>query len=176
MKYRAFVATIFLLEISTPALLAQGSPPMSARNSARSSAYQEKGSRDVSQNAWSSWEAPVSTVDPGQLISSDSADLTASNGLAEPPLTSLKGDSFHFASSLNDGAPVHAEKTKSIQEVETSASSPAVAPSPSVQAVVAPNRGSKRILLIALACVAVLAYRKFRRANAGPYPRKPSFL
>jgi len=174
MKYWHFVATVFLLEASTSPLLA-GSPVMPAK-SASLPAYQEKGGRDVSQNAWSSWDAPVSTVDPSQLVSSDSADLTASNGVSGLHLSSQKAGLFQFASAFNEAKPVHVEKSKPIQEIEPGNTTAADIQPAAATVVVAPKSGSNHILLIAVISVAVLAYRKFRRTNAGPYPRKPSFL
>lgn len=167
MKHWHFVVTVLLLGTSTSTLLAQKNDKLPA--------YQEKGTRDVSENAWSSWGAPVSTIDPSQLLSSDSTDSTVSNGVVGARSGPVNGSSIQL-SSLTDGKPVRVEKSKPIQEVETGNTSMAdVQPAP-VVGTVPTKSGSNRILLIAGISVAVLAYRKFRRANAGPYPSKPSFL
>jgi hypothetical protein len=169
MKYWHFAATLLLLVTSTTPLAHAG--PTSVKN-ANLPAYQEKGARDVSENAWSSWQAPVSTVDPSQLVSTDS---TASNGVVGARFSSGRGASYQFANSFSDGKPIHVEKSKPIQEVTGNPSPVADQPEP-VVAAAAPKSGSKHLLLVTFASVAILAYRKFRRAKAGPYPRKPSFL
>lgn len=168
MKYWAFAATILLLgiSVSTPVALAQPQP-----RAPQTVPFQGAGGRDISQNPWQSWQAPVSTVDPERLISND---LTNSAASAAAP---FKSDAFQLANTFKDGKPIQVEETKPIERIEGgNADSTVQAPAVLATAAPKPKSDSKRIMVIAIVCVAALAYRKFRRANASPHPPKPSFL
>ncbi len=168
MKYWDVAATVFLLGLSvfTPVAHAQPQP-----RSPKTVPFQGVGGRDISQSPWQNWDAPVSTVDPERLIQNDSSNSAA--GAAVP----LKSDSLPLANVFKDGKPIQVEETKPIERIEIgNADSSAQAPAVVATAAPKPKSNSKRILIVAIVCVAALAYRKFRRANARPYPPKPSFL
>lgn len=170
MKNRAFVVSVFLLGtfVSTP--LAHGDPTIAPKNP-RATPYQGNGP-DISQGAWQSWQAPVGTVDPDRLISDDSTNSTAGYHF-----DSIKSDSFQLANASNKGGkPIQVERTKPI-EIESENTEPVAPPNPVLAtATPKPKSDSKRIIMVAVISVAVLGYRKFRRANTSPYPPKPNFL
>ena len=164
MKIRAFAAIVFLVGtyISTSDLHAE--PTVQPKNPKRVP-YQDNSGPDISQNAWQNWQAPVATIDPDRLISDDSTGTTAVAG--------IKSGLFQVA----NGKPVEVEASKPNENTESSSTDSAVKPAPMLAtAAPKPKSDSKRIIMIAVISVAVLGYRKFRRANAGPYPRKPNFL
>ena len=134
--------------------------------------FQGSGGRDISQNVWQNWQAPVGTVDPSRLIPNNSADSAASNGF------SLNAsDSFQTAKSYDQEKPIQVEQTKPIERSEPENSGLTDPQSAPLLATTSPKTSdSKRIVMVAAISVAVLAYRKFRRAHTGRYPPKPNFL
>ena len=136
--------------------------------------FQGDAGRDVSQDAWSSWQAPVETVDPSRLLdSTESTNTDAAPGLH---FGSLGSNSYQLADAFTGRTRAQVVDTKPIERLETSTGRTSPVPAAPVLATTAPKNGSKRIMLIAGASVAILAYRKFRRTNARPYPPKPNFL
>jgi hypothetical protein len=117
------------------------------------------------------WKAPVATVNPSSLIPDDSADSHSLDGFTAPHFESSFGrDSFQLANAFNGN---NSEGAKPIEKVEVrSDDSPYDHPATAV--VAPPKSENKRIAIIALGSVALLAFRKFRRT--GMPPRKPSFL
>jgi hypothetical protein len=174
MKNRALTITIFLLGTFTliPITRADSLAPKNPRTLP----FSPPG-RDISQSTWQSWQAPVGTVDPSRLIPNDSTESMAASGLPQNQFNSLKFDSFQSAKSFEKGTPIEVEQTKPIEKFETENPAPVNQSTPALAtAVPKTNSDSKRIVMVALISVAVLAYRKFRRAHAGRYPPKPNFL
>jgi hypothetical protein len=125
--------------------------------------FQDTG-RDVSQDGWSGWQAPVGTVDPSRMMSSDGVSNASAHF-----------DSVKLASTLDHGKTVQMEKTKSIEEVAaTTTTTDTVVEEPAVIATAAPKGGTRKILWVGVACVAFLAFRMFRRS--GNLPKKPRYL
>ena len=166
MKNWALVATVFVLGTFILTPLAHSEPRMSPRTKALP--FQGSGGRDISEDGWQNWQAPVGTVDPEQLISDDSTNSTV-----DASLPKIHSGSFQVAG----GKPIQIEASKPIEMV-ANGNNPAIdRPAPVlVTATPKPKSDSKRIILVAVISVAVLSYRKFRRANATPYPPKPNFL
>jgi len=176
MKNWAFAAIIFLLGASMLTPRAHADPTVAPKNP-RNGPYQGTGDRDISQSAWQSWQAPVGTVDPERLIPDNSGDSTASGTLPQNHADPFKSDSFQLANNLKDGKPIQIEQSKPIEKIESDTADSTSTPTAVVAtAAPKPKSNSRRILIIALISVAFLGYRKFRRANAGPYPPKPNFL
>ena len=173
MKNWAFAATTFLLSITVLIPLAHAEPSVAPKNP-KTVPFQGTGGRDISESAWESWQAPVGTTDPERLIPSDSTNSTANTAVAYH-FDSFKSDSL--PNTYKDGKPIQVEQSKPIEKIETVTADSAPQPA-TVLATAAPKSksNSKRVLMIAVVSVAFLGYRKFRRANAGPYPPKPSFL
>ena len=117
--------------------------------------FQDSG-RDVSQSSWN-WQTPSSTAIDDASRSNASAHF----------------DSAKLAATLDNEKPAQAEKTKAIEEVETT-TTVAVTEQPAVTAVTAPKGGSKKILLIGGACMALLVFWMFRRPTN--IPKKPRYL
>jgi len=171
MKNWAFAITIFLIGgfVVTSAVRAAPPPPRYPKTMP----FEGAGDRDISENAWRSWQAPVGTVDPSRLIPDNSTDSAASNGF------SLNAsDSFQPAKSFEQGKPIEVEQTKPIERFEPENTGLTDHRSPPLLATTSPKSksDSKRIIMVAAISVAVLAYRKFRRAHASRYPPKPNFL
>jgi hypothetical protein len=162
MKVWAFTATILLLGISVLIPVARAQPQPKPPKTVP---FRGSGGRDISQSPWQSWQAPVGTVDPERLISNDPSNSAANAAVP------FKSDSFQAAK------PIQVEEAKPIERIE-SESPDSTATTPAVLATTAqkPKSDSKRIITIAIICVAALAYRKFRRANASRRPPKPNFL
>jgi hypothetical protein len=114
------------------------------------------------------WKAPVATVNPEVLIPDDSTNAKAS-GLIDPYFKSSFGANA-FATRTGS-SPL--EVTKPIEKIETHDEG-ALSDQP-VAAVAAPRSDSKRVMMIALASIALLAFRKLRRPKTAT-PPKPSFL
>ena len=120
------------------------------------------------------WDAPAATVNPGFLIPNDSANPDPSDEFTEHHFESTFGrDSFLLADAFKSNV-MQVENVKPIEKIEAR-SEDSLYDQP---AVVAPPRKSetKRIFLIAIASVTILAFRKFRRTAAGMPSQKPSFL
>jgi hypothetical protein len=163
MKNWAFAITIFLVGAFMVTSAVQAAPP--PPRYPKTTPFQGSGGRDISENAWQNWQAPVGTVDPSRLIANNSADTTASNGF---PLNA--SDSFQLAKSFDQEKPIQVEQSKPIDRFDHQSAPLLATTSPKT------NGDSKRIVMVAAVSVAVLAYRKFRRARAGRYPPKPNFL
>jgi len=176
MKNRAFAITVFLLTAFVVTSITHADSLQPKNN--RSLPFQGAGGRDISESAWQNWQAPVGTVDPNRLIPTDSTDFSASNGLPQNQLASLKSDSLELPKAFKAGTPIEVEQTKPIERFEPVKAGSAEYQSVPLLATTTPKTksDSKRIIMVAAISVGVLAYRKFRRAHAGRYPPKPSFL
>jgi hypothetical protein len=170
MKNWAFAISVFLVGTSmvTSAVRAEPPPPRYPKTTPSLGA----GGRDISENAWQTWQAPVGTVDPSRLIPNNSADTTASNGF------SLNASDSQLTKSFDQGKPIQVEQikpTESFVPENTGLTDHRSAP---LLAATSPKTksDSKRIVMVAAISVAVLAYRKFRGAHTGRYPPKPNFL
>jgi len=176
MKTWAIAASILILGTSASTPLAHADPSVQPR-AQKTVPFQGAGGRDISQSAWQSWQAPVGTVDPERLIPSDSTDSTATAAGQQYHFDSFKGGSFQLASGVKEGKPIQVEESKSIEAVENQSDNSAPKPAAVVAtAAPKPKNDSHRVLMIAFISVAVLGYRKFRRANASQHPPKPNFL
>lgn len=173
MKNRAFAAIIFLLGAFVFISSAQGEPRLQGKNPSMVP-FPGTAGQDMSQGGWQNWQAPVGTVDPDRLISSDSTVSTMA-GVSPAHSDSIQSDS-RLADAFRDGTPIQVEKPKLVETTTESARSAGQPAAALANAAPKAKSDSKRIVLIACISLAVLAYRKFRRANARPYPRKPSFL
>lgn len=176
MKNRAFAIAIFLLGTFIVISTAQADPP--PPRYPKTMPFQGSGGRDISENAWQNWQAPVGTMDPSRLIPDGSTNLMAADGLplqASDPSKAVSLDVTKFAS---EGKPIQVAQTKPIEMSETEHTSQTDASHVPVlaSAVQKPKNDSKRIITIAALSVAILAYRKFRRAHSKSHPPKPSFL
>jgi hypothetical protein len=171
---RNFSVTMCLIATCTFTLLAHAAPTVAPKNP-KVTPYQGDGP-DVSQNVWQNWQAPVSTVDPSRLISSDPADSTHER-LPKLGFDYGGSNSLKVAHLSSGGRPIEVETTKPIESVE-SEKTETPGPTTPVLATAAPRpkSGSKRVIVLAICAVAFVAYRKFRRASARPYPPKPNFL
>ena len=160
------MAIVFVLGTFILTPFAHGEPRMSPRT--KTLPFQGSGGRDISEDGWQSWQAPVGTVDPEQLISDDSTNSTA-----DASLPKIHSGSFQVAS----GKPIQIEASKPIEMVGNGNKAAIDRPVPVLAtARTKPESDSKRIILVAVISVAVLSYRKFRRVNATPRPPKPNFL
>jgi len=117
--------------------------------------FQDLGGPDISQ---SSWQTPAAAM-RGNLTSNSTA--------------SVHIDSTKLAATLDGGKPVQMEKTRSI-EVEATATDSVTEQPPAMMAAAKPKGGSKKIVLIGGGCLALLAFRIFRRPSN--IPKKPRFL
>jgi hypothetical protein len=115
------------------------------------------------------WKAPVATVNPEVLIPDDSSG-------SRPGVSGFKSafgaNAFPSADSSHSGDSQFAA-AKPIEKVEMHHVD-ALFDQP-VIAAPAPRSGTKRVAIVAVAIMALLAYRKFRRPKNG-MPPKPSFL
>lgn len=177
MKNRASAVIVFLLGtfIITPALWAGPPPPRMPKTLPFQGAV---GGRDISESAWPNWQSPVGTVDPGRLIPDDTTNFMGGDGLELSPSGPFKAVSLPMTKSVSGGTPIQVEPTKPIEQLETEHPSLANQPPAPMLATAAPKAksDSKRIITVAVISVVILAYRKFRRANAKSHPPKPSFL
>jgi len=174
MKNRALAATLTLIGtfvFSSPAPAEQTLPPKIPPTLP----FQGAGGRDVSENAWQGWQAPVGTVDPDRLVSSDSTDST-SQGQSQSHFDSLKSDSLQPAKSFDDAKPIQVEASKPIEKVDRMDAEPGNQPAPVLATAAPKTKSDSKLIVGAVLCFAILAYRKFRRAKAGPHPPKPNFL
>ena len=171
----AFAATIFLLSASILTPRAHAEPTMTPKNP-RNVPFEGTGGRDISESAWQSWQAPVGTIDPERLIPGESTNSTANAASASYHFDSFKSDSFQFGNTVKDGKPIQVEEPKLSEKIESGTDSPSQTTAVLATPVPKPKSDSKRILMIAIVSVAVLGYRKFRRANTSPHPPKPNFL
>ena len=121
-----------------------------------------------------SWNAPAATVNPGVLIPEDSDNSGSLNEFTEHHFESTFGrDSFQLADTFKSDV-TEVENVKPIEKIEARSEDP-LYDQPAT--VMPPHKSeTKRIFLIALASVAFLAFRKFRRPQAGMPRRKPNFL
>jgi len=174
MKNRALAAILILTGTFVLSSLALAEPSLQPKIPP-TLPFQGVGGRDVSENAWQGWQAPVSTVDPDQLISSDSTDSTTK---AQPQyhFDALKSDSLELAKSSTEGKPIQVEASKPIEKVDLMNTEPANHSTPLVATATPKTRSDWKLLVGAALCFAVLAYRKFRRTKVGPHPPKPNFL
>ena len=162
MKNRALVAVGFILGVFILTPCARGE----LRNP-KALPFQGSSGRDISEEGWRSWQAPVGTVDPEQLISNDSTNSTVGASLPK-----IHSGAFQVAG----GKPIQIEASKPIEMVADGNNAAIDRPAPVLAtATPKPKSDSKRIILVAVISVAVLSYRKFRRASS-PYPPKPNFL
>jgi len=169
MKNRAFAITLVVVGISSASSLVWADVTLQSRNQ-KSVPFQGSGGRDISQNPWQSWQAPVSTTDPSRLIPAES---TVSNGISPSEFGATKSDSVQLAKSFAPGTPIQIEDSQTTEKAENANPVPVNA---LATAVPEEKSDSKRIFTIGLVCVAILAYRKFRRGHASRYPSKPNFL
>jgi hypothetical protein len=171
MNNRAFAITIFLVGAVIITSAVRAAPP--APRYPKTMPFQGAGGRDISENAWQNWQAPVGTVDPSKLIPENSADSAASNGISLSA-----SDSFQLAKSFDQGKPIQVEQIKPSEKFETENTGLTDHQSVPLLGTTSPKTksDSKRIVMVAAISVAVLAYRKFRRAQAGRHPPKPNFL
>jgi hypothetical protein len=175
MRNRAIAAAIFLLGILVFVSIAH-SQPLQPKND-KTPPFQGAGGRDVSQSIWQSWQAPVGTVDPDRLIPNESTGSKTVDAFPQYHSDSLKSESYQLANAFNGGTPIQVEEAKSIEKMETGNADSAVQSAPALATAGPKAKSNSRwIVLVACLSVGVLAYRKFRRANAGPYPPKPNFL
>ena len=167
MKIWAIAAIVLLIGMETFTPAAHAEPRVQSNNPKRVP-FQDNSGPDISENAWQNWQAPVATVDPDRLISDNSTNLNNATASAE-----LKSGAFQVA----EGKPIQVEATKPIEKIESASTENPDKPAPMLATVAPkPKSDSKRIIVIAVISVAVLGYRKFRRASANPYPPKPNFL
>jgi len=169
MKNRAFAITMVVVGVCFASRLVWADATLQPKNP-KNAPFEGSGGRDISQNPLESWQAPVGTVDPSRLMPAESM---SSNGISPNGLGATKSDSVQLAKAFTPGTPIQIEQSQTIPKAENANSTPA-----EVIATATPKgkSNSKRIITIGLICVAILAYRKFRRAHAGRYPPKPNFL
>jgi len=119
------------------------------------------------------WEAPAATVNPDFLIPDDSAIPVLSDEFTGHHFETTFGrDSFLLADAFKSDV-MQVENVKPMEKIEVR-SEDSLYDQPA--AVAPPRRGeTKRILLIALAGLAILVFRKFRAQGSVPR-QKPSFL
>jgi hypothetical protein len=169
LKYRATALLVGFLGFSSLTRTAHAEPSVTG-NKPVNKPYQDLVGRDVSQNGWSSWQAPVGTVDPSRLIPSD--DSSNSTEILVAPVDPHNSNSFELSDTL--GKTTTIEETKPIERVESSATDADDDQPTAPMAAAAPKSESKRVMVIGGGCVALLAFRKFRRPSN--VPKKPSFL
>jgi hypothetical protein len=122
--------------------------------------------------------APWKSTDAGNLYNlaprDDSTNSITLKGFSECHLDSLFGTNSSLAGGSLHGANMKVEITKPIEKVEPRNENPAFDPQP---VPIAPRKSDgRRVLLIALSSVAILAYRKLRRPHTRGPSQKPSFL
>lgn len=175
MKHRA-VLLVFLFGINFAALQARAgyTPPNSGP--VKNNPFQNlTGGRDVATTEWQSWQAPgAGPVDPNRLVPGDGSTNSGSlKVFSESRLDSLFGTSPSLPAKSLHGGDAKVEIVKPIEKVAPRTESPTYNAQPIP--VVPRKSDTKRIVLIALVCVGILAYRKFRRPSTVPW-KKPSFL
>jgi len=168
MKNRAFALTIVIVGVCFASELVWADA-LQPKNTQKAP-YTGSGGRDISQNPWQSWQAPVGTTDPSRLIPAES---TESNGISPNELVAPKPESVQLAKSFAQGTPIEVEQSTPIGSPAKQNSAPA-----EVLATATPKAAgnSKRGLAIGAICLALLGYRKFRRSHADRRPPKPNFL
>jgi hypothetical protein len=171
MKHRALVLIAVLFGAHFAPHVARADFVAPPGTGPRTYNYHNPQGKDVS----ASWNAEGAgnpdglTPTPG----TDSTNSTVLKGFSESHLDSLFG-----ASSVPATAPVHGNTeidiTKPIEKVEPHVE---VAKYDAQPTPIVPRKSdSKRVVLVAFASVAILAYRKFRRSRAKVPWQKPSFL
>jgi hypothetical protein len=172
MRNRAIAAAIFLLGTFVFVSLAHSDSLQP--NNEKTLPFQGAGGRDVSQSSWQSGQAPVGTVNLDPLSPNDSDDSKRTDAVPQFHSDSIKSESYQLADAFNGGTPIQEEEAKPIEKIEKADS--VIQPAPALASAAPKAKSNWKLLTGAALCFAVLAYRKFRRAKARPYPPKPRFL
>jgi hypothetical protein len=164
------VMAIVLVGICAVTQMAQARPePMSPAPGAKAGNPDLLGPLAADQ-----WKTPVATVNPEVLIPDDSTNARTAAVFDSHFKTPFGANAFPSANSSRSGhSQLDAAKPIEIEKVEVH-SDDALSDKP-VAAAPIPQSESKRVAIIAVAGMALLAFRKLRRAKTA-MPPKPSFL
>jgi hypothetical protein len=170
MKHRAFVLIGLLFAVHFAPHLARANFIPPPNSGPRTYSFGNPLGKDVA----GTWKSADANGPDGLMPSEDSTNSGCLNGFSESHLDSLFGsNSSAQAGSVRSGN-TKIERTKPIEKVEPRSEEDSYVPqsSPAV-----PRKSDgKRVMLVAFGSIALLAYRKFRRARASVPWRKPSFL
>jgi hypothetical protein len=167
MKYRGISITIVLVGICTAPQMAHARPDPVPPGAIT-------GNHDLLGPVGSDeWKTPVATVNPEVLIPDDSSGSRL-GGVSEPHFKSAFGANAFPSTNSSHGGDSQFAAVKPIEKVEMhhddAPSDPPVATAPAPR-----SSGTKRVVIVAVASMVLLAFRKFRRPKNG-IPPKPSFL
>ncbi len=175
MKYRAVLLSAVLFGsffVTSVSRAGFSAPPRNLPGGARQ--YNPMGP-DIAESGFKDWQAPDATVNPESLIPSDGSVSNAPGALTGIRPGPIRTDSAQLAKLFDAGGTVPLEGSKPIEKVEAH-SAHALLDESAVPAPAPPHHETKRIMQIGGVCLALLAFRKFRKLLAGPSVQKPSFL
>ena len=168
MKHRVISITVVLVGICFGTPMAHARPDSFLPQSGTKS-----GNPDLlSPLSGEQWKTPVATVNPEVLIPDDSTNARPGGLFDSHSKSSFGANAFPSANAARAGNS-QVEASKPIEKIE--AHNDDALSDPPVAAAPIPRSDSKRVVIVAIASVALLAFRKFRRPKAA-LPPKPSFL